>query len=291
MTVYPDHFRLDAADRIDGHPGITVTADAPPATAPRYTRIEIGGFRRPAVIAMLAVLFFASVGDFVNAKTVFDLVFVNSASYNAWTLAVSMTVLAILATHTAGYLWKDAHRRHGLRALSVTVLLAWTAAGGLLATLRVLVGSAATSATTPSQPGNPFAGLQPGGSSPHPLAVAAVLAAIWVTTGIVSFTIGYLAHAPAGAALARLEATTEHESNKLGRALRAERRSAHTLAAHRLHHSRLPEAWRQANAAAEAHREQLRAWARTELARLMADPAATNDILPHPTTDPTDDEE
>lgn len=265
MTVHPDHFRLDAADRVEVHPAIAVTPDAPRRSEPRYTRIEIGGFRRPAVIAMLVVLFFASVGDFVNAKTVFDLVFVNSASYNAWTLAVSITVLAILATHTAGYLWKDAHRRHGLKALSVAVLAAWTAAGGLLAVLRVLVGSTETSGTTPSQPGNPFAGLQLGGSSPHPLAVAAVLAAIWVTTGLVSFTIGYLAHPPAGAALARLEATSEHESNRFGQALRA--------VACRLHHSRLPEAWRQANATAEAHRGQLRAWARIELEALAIEVA------------------
>jgi len=73
MTVHPDHFRLDAADRVEVHPAIAVTPDAPRRSEPRYTRIEIGGFRRPAVIAMLAVLFFASVGDFVNAKTVFDL--------------------------------------------------------------------------------------------------------------------------------------------------------------------------------------------------------------------------
>ncbi len=95
-----------------------------------------------------------------------------------------------------------------------------------------------------------------------------------------SFAIGYLAHAPAGAALARLEASTAKESQRLGVARRDESQAAHTLAAQQLHKTRLREAWRQADARAAAHRDELRAWARSELVRVLGDPAATNDILP-----------
>jgi len=103
---------------------------------------------------------------------------------------------------------------------------------------------------------------------------------VWVATGLVSFAIGYLAHAPAGAALARLEASTARESQRLGGAHRDECQAAHTKAAQRLHKTRLREAWRQADARAAAHRDELRAWARSKLVRVLGDPAATNDILP-----------
>ena len=200
-------------------------------------------------------------------------------------LAISLTALAIIATHAAGYLWREAQHHRGLKGLSALMLVAWLAAGGLLAALRVVIGSTAGTATS-GQTGNPLAGLQnAGGSAPHPLVVALVLAAVWVATGLVSFALGYLAHAPAGAALARLEASTARESQRLGVARRDECQAAHTTAAQRLHKTRLREAWRQADARAAAHRDELRAWARSELVRVLGDPAATNDILPPASTD------
>jgi len=247
---------------------------------PRYPRLEIGGFRRGVTVILMVVLFAAGVGDFVNAKTVFDLVFTESGSLYAWMLAISLTALAIIATHTAGYLWREAQHRRGLKGLSAVMLVVWLAAGSLLAALRVVMGSTAGTAAS-GQAGNPLAGLQnAGGSVPHPLVVALVLAAVWVATGLVSFALGYLAHAPAGAALARLEASTATESQRLGGAHRDECQAAHTTAAQRLHKTRLREAWRQADARAAAHRDELRAWARSELVRVLGDPAATNDILP-----------
>lgn len=249
---------------------------------PAHHRVEIGGFPKATVAMLMVVLFAVGVGDFVNAKTVFDLVFPASASYNAWTLAVSLTSLAIVATHAAGYLWREAGRRRPLKALSAAVVLGWLAAGTLLGFLRVAVASPGASGAGPAAAGNPLAGLHPGASQTHNLAVAAVLGAVWVTTGLVSFSVGYLSHAPAGSALTRLEKRGEENSRGVGEAWRAERRSAHTLTAQQLHASRLPEGWRQADAAAEAHRDQLLAWARVELARVLADPAATNDILPRP---------
>ena len=257
-------------------------------TAPvkqRYNRIEIGGFRPVVTVALMVVLFGAGVGDFVNAKTVFDLVFTESGSVYAWALAISLTALAIIVTHAAGYLWREAQHRRGLKGLSALMLTAWLAAGGLLAALRVVIGSATGTATS-GQTGNPLAGLQNAvGSTPHPLVVALVLAAVWVATGLVSFALGYLAHAPAGAALARLEASTARESQRLGGARREECQAAHTVAAQRLHKTRLREAWRQADARAAAHRGELRAWARSELVRVLGDPAATNHILPPARTD------
>lgn len=256
-------------------------ANAP--KSPRYTRVEIGGFGRPVVLALLVVLFAASVGDFVNAKTVFDLIFTRSASYNAWVLAISLTTLAIIATHTAGYLWREAHAHRGIKAVSVAIVGAWLAAGTLLAVMRVAVGSGTTSLSSSS--GNPFSGLNIGGNAmPHPAVLAAVLGAIWVTTGLVSFAVGYLAHAPAGAALARLEKSTAKHSHEFGSAISEQRQAAHTLETQRLNKARLREAWRRADAAAGARRDELQAWARLELVRLLADPAATNDILPRPDT-------
>jgi hypothetical protein len=257
-------------------------------TAPvgqRYNRVEIGGFRPVVTVALMVVLFGAGVGDFVNAKTVFDLVFTESGSVYAWALAISLTALAIIVTHAAGYLWREAQHRRGLKGLSVLMLTAWLAVGGLLAVLRVVIGSATGTAAS-GQTGNPLAGLQnAGGSTPHPLVVALVLAAVWVATGLVSFALGYLAHAPAGAALARLEAATARESQRLGAARRDECQAAHTEAAQRRHKTRLREAWRQADARAAAHSDELRAWARSELVRVLGDPAATNDILPPSRTD------
>jgi hypothetical protein len=251
----------------------------------RYNRVEIGGFRPVVTMALMVVLFGAGVGDFVNAKTVFDLVFTESGSVYAWALAISLTALAIIVTHAAGYLWREAQHRRGLKGLSVVMLAAWLAAGGLLAALRVVIGSAAGAAAS-GQTGNPLAGLQNAvGSTPHPLVVALVLAAVWVATGLVSFALGYLAHAPAGAALARLEAATARESQRLGAARRDESQAAHTVAAQRRHKTRLHVAWRQADARAAAYRAELRAWARSELVRVLGDPAATNDILPPTRTD------
>ena len=252
----------------------------PAPVKPRYHRVEIGGFRPVVTVILMVVLFAAGVGDFVNAKTVFDLVFTESGAIYAWVLAISLTALAIIVTHAAGYLWREAQHHRGLKGLSALMLAAWLAAGGLLAALRVVIGSTTGTATS-GQAGNPLAGLQnPGGSAPHPLVVALVLAAVWVATGLVSFALGYLAHAPAGAALARLEASTARESQRLGGARRDECQAAHTMAAQRLHKTRLREAWRQADARAAAHRDELRAWARSELVRVLGDPAATNDILP-----------
>jgi hypothetical protein len=274
--------RENGALHLDSGPSIGETQSAANAPkSPRYTRVEIGGFGRPVVLAMLVVLFAASVGDFVNAKTIFDLIFTRSASYNAWVLAISLTALAIIATHTAGYLWREAHARRGIKALSVAIVGAWLAAGTLLAVLRVAVGSGTTSLNSSSA--NPFSGLNLGGSEmPHPAVLAAVFGAIWVTTGLVSFTVGYLAHAPAGAALGRLEKTTEKHSHEFGSAISQQRQATHTLEAQRLNKARLREAWRRADAAAGARRDELQAWARLELARLLGDPAATNDILPRP---------
>ena len=260
-------------------------ATAVPVKAPRYSRVEIGGFRPVVTVILMVVLFGAGVGDFVNAKTVFDLVFTQSGAVYAWVLAISLTAMAIIVTHAAGHLWREAQHHRGLKALSALMLVAWLAAGGLLAALRVVIGSPDGTATS-GQAGNPLAGLQgAGGSAPHPLVVALVLAAVWVATGLVSFALGYLAHAPAGAALARLEASTAKESRRLGEARRAESQAAHTLAAQQLHKTRLREAWRQADSRAAAHRDELRAWARSELVRVLGDPAATNDILPPAATD------
>ena len=273
--------RLDRHASNGDHGTLAGSGRATPASVkPRYPRVEIGGFRRDVTVVLMVVLFGAGVGDFVNAKTVFDLVFTQSAAVYAWVLAISLTALAIIATHAAGYLWREAQHHRGLKGLSALMLAAWLAAGGLLAALRVVIGSTAGTATS-GQAGNPLAGLEnAGGSAPHPLVVALVLAAVWVATGLVSFAIGYLAHAPAGAALARLEASTAGESQRLGGARRDECQAAHTEAAQQLHKSRLREAWRQADAGAAAHRDELRAWARSELVRVLGDPAATNDILP-----------
>ena len=282
MSILPD--RLDRRignngdHTIGAGPGRATTAPA----EPRYRRVEIGGFRRGLTVTLMLVLFGAGVGDFVNAKTVFDLVFPESGAVYAWVLAVSLTALAIITTHAAGYLWREAQHRRGLKALSALVLAGWLAAGGLLAALRVVSEPAAGTAAS-GQTGNPLAGLQNGGgAAPHSLVVALVLAAVWLATGLVSFAIGYLAHAPAGAALARLESVRAKESQQLARALRDEYQAAHTEAAQRLHRARLHEAWRQANARAGAHRDELRAWARSELVRVLGDPAATSDILPRP---------
>jgi hypothetical protein len=273
-------------DRSTGHGGPAGPACARMAPVKqRYNRVEIGGFRPVVTVALMVVLFGAGVGDFVNAKTVFDLVFTESGSVYAWALAISLTALAIIVTHAAGYLWREAQHRRDLKGLSALMLTAWLAAGGLLAVLRVVIGSAAGTAAS-GQTGNPLIGLQNAvGSTPHPLVVALVLAAVWVATGLVSFALGYLAHAPAGAALARLEAATARESQRLGAARRDECQAAHTTAAQRLHKTRLREAWRQADARAAAHRAELRAWARSELVRVLGDPAATNDILPPSRTD------
>jgi hypothetical protein len=269
-----DHGTLARSDR----------ATAAPVKPPRYSRVEIGGFRPVVTVILMVVLFAAGVGDFVNAKTVFDLVFTQSGSVYAWVLAISLTAMAIIVSHAAGYLWREAQHHRGLKALSALMLVAWLAAGGLLAALRVVIGS--TGNATSGQAGNPLAGLQnAGGSAPHPLVVALVLAAVWVATGLVSFALGYLAHAPAGAALARLEASTAKESQRLGEARRDESQAAHTKAAQQVHKTRLREAWRQADARAAAHRDELRAWARGELVRVLGDPAATNDILPPASTD------
>jgi hypothetical protein len=249
---------------------------------PRYPRVEIGGFRRPITVTLMVILFGVGVGDFVNAKTVFDLVFTESASVYAWALAISLTALAIIVTHAAGYLCREAQHHRGLKGLSALMLAAWLAAGGLLAALRVVIGSTTGTATS-GQADNPLAGLQnTGGSAPHPLVVALVLAAVWLATGLVSFATGYLAHAPADAALGRLEASTARESQRLGKARRDECQAAHAMAAQRLHKTRLREACRQADARAAGHRDELRAWARSELVRVLGDPAATNDILPRP---------
>src|SRR5690348_483164 len=77
----------------------------PAPVKPRYRRVEIGGFRRPVTVILLVVLFGAGVGDFVNAKTVFDLVFTESGAIYAWALAISLTALAVIVTHAAGYVW------------------------------------------------------------------------------------------------------------------------------------------------------------------------------------------
>ena len=278
--------RLDHHTGNGGHATLAGTARATPAPVkPRYQRVEIGGFRPVVTVILMVVLLGAGVGDFVNAKTVFDLVFTESGSVYAWVLAISLTAMAIIVTHAAGYLWREAQNHRGLKGLSALMLAAWLAAGGLLAALRAVIGST-TGTSASGQAGNPLAGLQnSGGSVPHPLVVALVLSAVWVATGLVSFALGYLAHAPAGAALARLEASTARESQRLGGARRDECQAAHTMAAQRLHKTRLREAWRQADARAAAHRDELRAWARSELARVLGDPAATNDILPPASTD------
>ncbi len=277
---------LDRSTSNGDHGALAGSTRATPAPVKqRYRRVEIGGFRRTVVVILMAVLFAAGVGDFVNAKTVFDLVFTQSGAVYAWALAISLTALAIIVTHAAGYVWREAQHHRGLRALSALMLAAWLAAGGLLAALRVVIGSTTGTATS-GQAGNPLAGLQnAGGSAPHPLVVALVLAAVWVATGLVSFALGYLAHAPAGAALARLEASNAKESRRFARVRRDESQAAHTMAAQLLHKTRLREAWRQADGRAAAHRDELRAFARSELVRVLGDPAATNDILPPASTD------
>jgi hypothetical protein len=278
--------RLDRYTSNGDHAALAGSARGPMVSVrPRYHRVEIGGFHPVVTVVLMVVLFFTGMGDFVNAKTVFDLVFTESASVYAWVLAISLTALAIIITHAAGHLWREAQHHRGLKGLSAVMLVAWLAAGGLLAALRVVIGST-TGTVTGGQAGNPLAGLQnTGGSAPHPLVVALVLAAVWVATGLVSFAVGYLAHAPAGTALARLEASTARESQRLSRGCRDECQAAHTEAAQRLHKTRLREAWRQADARAAAHRDELRAWARSELVRVLGDPAATNDILPPASTD------
>jgi hypothetical protein len=279
MSIPDTHLDRHASN--GGHITVAGRGRARPAPVkPRYRRVELGGFRRAVTVTLLAVLFAAGVGDFVNAKTVFDLVFTQSGAVYAWALAISLTALAIIVTHVAGYVWREAQHQRGLHGLGALMLAAWLAAGGLLAALRVVIGST-TGTAAGGQPGNPLAGLQnTGGSAPHPLVVALVLAAVWAATGLVSFAIGYLAHAPAGAALARLEASTAKESQRLSQARRDESQAAHTQAAQQLHKTRLREAWRQADAWDAAHRDELRAWARSELVRVLGDPAATNDILP-----------
>jgi len=131
----------------------TLAGSARAATSrgkPRYHRVEIGGFRRDVTVILMVLLFGAGVGDFVNAKTVFDLVFTESGSLYAWMLAISLTALAIIATHTAGYLWREAQHRRGLKGLSAVMLAAWLAAGGLLAALRVVIGSTTGTAPRPA---------------------------------------------------------------------------------------------------------------------------------------------
>jgi len=277
------HPRNDGAVRADASAS---GAHAEPAT-PAHHRVEIGGFNRPAVATLMVLLVAAGIGDFVNAKTVFDLTFPTSASYLAWTLAISITTLAVVATHAAGYLFKEAGSRRSLKALGSGVMAGWLGAGVLLGVLRVAVASVASSSGASSS-SNPFAGINTGASEPHALGVAAVLGAVWVMTGLVSFAIGYLAHAPAGTALERIERQSAKIGKAVGDALRHERLAAHTLAAQQGHLARLTtDGQRLAKQAANAHRDQLLAWARIEIARVLGDPAATNDVLPRPVTQPT----
>jgi len=279
--------RTDGVVRVDASPSGAHAEIASPA----HHRVEIGGFNRPAVATLMVLLVAAGIGDFVNAKTVFELVFPTSASYLAWTLAISITTLAVVATHAAGYLWKEAGSRRSLKALGSAVMAGWLGGGVLLGALRVAVASAASSSGTSSS-ANPFAGLNVGASQPHALGVAAVLGAVWAMTGLVSFAVGYLAPAPAGAALERLERRSAKVSKAVGEAVREERLAAHTLAVHQRHLARLTaDGERLAKQAADAHRDQLLAWARLELARVLGDPAATNDVLPRPVSQPTSDKE
>jgi len=249
--------------------------------SPTYHQVEIGGFNKVTVVILTSVLVLAGVGDFVNAKTVFDLVFPGSASYLAWTLAISITVLAVIATHAAGYLWKEAGKRRALKALATAVLTAWLGAGVLIAVLRVAVSSTASSATSSSN--TPFAGLNAGTTEqPHALGVAAVLFTVWLMTGLISFAVGYLAHAPAGSALERIERRGAKISKDVAKTSREGNVAGHALALHQRCFARLPDGQRLAIQAADAHRDELLAWARLELARVLGDPAATNDILPRP---------
>lgn len=263
---------------VDGSPH----PPAPPVK-PRYEEVELGKVPLATVGLLSVMLVVGSVGDFVNAKTLLDEVFIHSKAYTSWCFAVSLTLLAVIATHVAGYLWREGRHRQGLRLLATAVLTVWAAAGVFLALARVTVADQHSAASIGQ--GNPFGQLTTS-TGPHPLAIPLLLACVWAVTGLVSLAVGYLIHHPAGAALERLEATDRTAEKPLACARRDERSAAHTLDAHRLHRTRMPEAWRQAIAAAEAHRDELLAHTRLELTRVLGDPAATTDILPRPTNNP-----
>lgn len=274
---------MDLTGRLQGvRPGRDHIAGDAAVSEPRYRRLDADGFGRGAVAGLLVLLVACGIGDFVNSKTVFDQVFPASSSANAWLLAVSICLLAILATHVAGYLLRESHGRRHLQVAAGLVLAGWLAVGSGLAVLRVVAGRSTVAA---SQAGNPFAGLGFGSGSPHPFAVAAVLAGVWVVTGITSSVIGFLAHSPAGAALHRLGRRLDGVALALSKALLTETAAAHTVTAQRLQKARLPELYGQAANAVAARGNERRAWARIELIRVLGDPAATNDILPPSTKD------
>jgi hypothetical protein len=282
MTTYHD---IDLPemnlDNLDGHRRGRPSERKRTGSAPRYNRVDLDGFSGPLTFGLGVLLLVAGMGDFVSAHSVFDQVFTTSSSLTSLLLAISITVLAIVATHVAGYMVREAHSRKWLLVGAGAVLGAWLAMGLLLGGLRIAVGSPSGSS---AQAGNPFAGVNFGSPAPHAWAVAAVLGAVWIVTGVTSFAIGFLAHAPAGAALRRLACGLKKLSDGLAVALKAERDAAHTLAAHRLHKARLPEMYRQAEAKAAAYHDELRQWSRIELVRVLGDPAATTDIFPRPQT-------
>ena len=242
-----------------------------------------GGFEPGSVHMMVRFLiaFFllgCSTGDFVNAKTLFDLEFPSSSASMAWILAVTMSMLAVVAMHLAGYVWREARLRPGLRHLAVAVVAGWAALGTMLCVLRVRLGSPAAHAVSSA---NPLAGLSGGRAGfAHPVALALVLGAVWGVVGVVSFGFGYLLHDPFAARFKRMEQERRRKSRAVSAAAAACAQAGHTLAAQQLHRARLPWGYQAAVEAAGGRRDELKQIARLDLAQTLGDPAATTDIFP-----------
>ncbi len=232
-----------------------------------------GRARMAAAVVMLVLL----AGDYANALTVWQLALPTAASWVAAVVAAGMALGGLIIAHHAGRTWTAAGTDPGGRLVAGVLLGLWVMLGAALLALRALFGAGGVAAT-----GGDFASISSTTAAPHPLASAAAFFGLWLVTGTVAAVTAAQDHTPAANALAALDSRDDAAAHRRADAIAASTRAAHTLLAQRQAKARLDAERVQTLAESAARCEQLKAWSRIELTRVLGDPAATNDIYPRP---------
>ncbi len=270
--AYPDN------DPAEGGPGARGGPERD-ATRPRYRASDALRCRGPrrARVTTAAVMVVLLAGDYANALTVWQLALPTAASWVAAVVAAGMALGGLIIAHHAGRTWTAAGTDPGGRRVAGLLLGLWVMLGAALLALRAVfdAGGGATA-------GGGFAGVSSTETSPHPLAIAIAFFALWLVTGAVAAATAARDHTPAADALASLDTTDDAAAQCLADATAASTRAAHTLLAQRQAKARLDAERVQTLAEVAARCEQLKAWSRIELTRVLGDPAATNEIYPRP---------
>lgn len=223
-------------------------------------------------VVSLLLLLLAAAGDFVNFWTVVAGLTGENGTL-LWILTGAFAAAAVGLMHVAGRTARN-RREHqgGLGRVALTVLFAtWTALGVAAFYVRLQVGGAGAAEQ------DVFGGVV-ATDEPDPLLAAVLLAALYLAAGVLAFFIGFADHHPRMTPFRKLRAQLARDEEAAATTERAAIEAERLADNARAEVDRTRARVAAAKESIDAEIAELKELARLHIARLIGEPASTNNL-------------